>query len=91
VGAREIIYWHRERRPQLLSRQTRPTGTDQKVSRTPSDYKREGEQVRRCLECGSELESNTDIVLHTCKAYPPKEEVNSWAELFLNNLKREGE
>ena len=47
--------------------------------------------MRKCLECGSELESDTDIVLHTCKAYPPKEEVNSWAELFLNNLKREGE
>jgi hypothetical protein len=45
VGAREIIYWYRERRPQLLSGQIRPTGTGQEISRTPSDYEREGEQV----------------------------------------------
>lgn len=47
--------------------------------------------MKRCLECGSELEDSNAIILHTCKAYPPKEEANSWAELFLNNLKREGE
>ena len=45
--------------------------------------------MRKCLECGSELES--DIIFHTCKAYPPKEKVNSWTELFLNNLKKESD
>ena len=24
--------------------------------------------MRKCLECGSELESSTDIVLHICEA-----------------------
>jgi len=49
VGAGEVIYWHRERRPQLLSRQTRPTGTGQEISRSASDYEREGEQVSEVI------------------------------------------
>ena len=57
MGNGEIIYWHRERRPQLLSGQTRPIGTGQKVSRTPSDYEREGEQVNGyCIDCGEEYQ-----------------------------------
>jgi len=47
VGVREIIYRHRERRPQLLSGQTRPISTGQEISRTASDYEREGEQVTK--------------------------------------------
>jgi hypothetical protein len=50
VGAGEVIYRHRERRPQLLSGQTRPISTSQKVSRTPSDYEREGEQVSEVID-----------------------------------------
>ena len=45
MGAGEVIYRHRERRPQLLSGQTRPIGTGQEISRSPSDYERGGEQV----------------------------------------------
>jgi hypothetical protein len=50
VGAGEIIYRHRERRPQLLSGQTRPIGTGQEISRSASDYEREGEQVSEVID-----------------------------------------
>ena len=65
MGAGAIIYWHRERRPQLLSGQTRPISTGQEISRTASDYEREGEQVNKqellnlpmviCKGCGWEI------------------------------------
>ena len=50
MGAGEIIYRHRERRPQLLSGQTRPIGTGQEISRSASDYEREGEQVSEVID-----------------------------------------
>jgi hypothetical protein len=73
VGAGEVIYWHRERRPQLLSGQTRPTGTGQKVSRTPSDYEREGEQLKdltACKYCKEKgyLVMNIGLVDEVCEA-----------------------
>jgi hypothetical protein len=72
VGAGEIIYRHRERRPQLLSGQTRPIGTGQEISRSASDYEREGEvmptngemidQIQEWLNTDGELLSDEQVI-----------------------------
>ena len=50
MGAGEIIYWHRERRPQLLPRQIRPARTGEKVFRSAPNYEKEGEQVSEVID-----------------------------------------
>jgi len=46
--------------------------------------------MRKCLECGSELVSDSAIISHTCEAYP-EQVAKSWFDLMLNiNEKGEG-
>ena len=40
----------------------------------------------KCLECKAELKDSTEIIMHSCAAYPPRKE-ESWLD---NILKRDG-
>ena len=42
--------------------------------------------MRKCLECGTELATGEAIILHTCEAYPPREEF-SWLDVLLKEGK----
>jgi hypothetical protein len=39
--------------------------------------------MRKCLECGAELNSSQAIIFHTCEAYP-EQVAKSWFDLMLN-------
>lgn len=42
--------------------------------------------MRKCLECGSELDSDSAIIFHTCEAYP-EQVAKSWIDFALEKGK----
>ena len=36
--------------------------------------------MRKCLECGTQLESGVAIIYHTCEAYPQTSSGNVWID-----------
>ncbi len=46
--------------------------------------------MKRCLECGTELNGASEIIFHSCEAYPKREEF-SWLDVLMKDKKEEGE